>query len=316
MRKFLWTLAIVSALVACTDGDGNGANATVTTALDYSDSRNWFQTEREIDTSLKDVFYVIPTAGESWVNDKGEICHYLDVNNADHRKAMEDRFNLALSIFGDGTNFFSPYYRQIVLEVWEAGDAAINHYYPAAFADVKAAFDYYMKHWNGGREFVLAGFSQGAKGVKELVKTMSDEEFSRMKAAYVIGFPVLQEDVDATDRFVPAQGAADTGVTISYNSVTGEEGIGDIFRNSKMIINPANWSTGSEVAQISVGVSNYVNREHMMLFVEGEGAEAYAEAVYQPALSKLFPLGNLHLMELPLYKDYLRENVKLRLYGE
>ncbi len=306
----------MATLAACCKGDDNNGNNGVEVPerapVNYADSRNWFETNREINPEWKDVFYVIPTAGESWVNEKGEICHYLDINNPDHRLAMENRFNMAFPIFGDQANFFSPYYRQITLEVWEAGNAAINHYYPATFADVKAAFDYYMKHWNGGREFVLAGFSQGAKGVKELIKSLSDEEFSRMKAAYVIGFPVLQEDIDATDRFVPAQGATDTGVTISYNSVTGEEGIGDIFRNSKMIINPVNWSTGSEVAQISVGVHNYVNREHMMLFVEGFDAES----IYQPAMAKLFPLGNLHLMELPLYKDFLRENVKVRLYGE
>ncbi len=312
MKRVLWTLAIVSVLVACSDGDDNSVKTPETTPVDYSDSRSWFQTGREINPELKDVFYVIPTAGEDWVNDEGEICHHLDINNPDHREAMENRFNMALPIFGSDANFFSPYYRQITLQVWEAGNAAINHYYRTTFTDVKAAFDYYMKHWNGGREFVLAGFSQGAKGVKELIKSMSDEEFSRMKAAYVIGFPVLQEDVDATDRFVPAQGATDTGVTISYNSVTGEEGIGDIFRHSTMIINPANWSTGSEVAQVNPAVTNYINKQHMMLFVDGVDAAS----IYQPALSKLFPLGNLHLMELPLYADFLRENVKVRLYGE
>ncbi len=311
MRNFLWAvmLAAVAAVACDKDDDKNKPLAEV---LDYSDSRNWFQTGKTIDPNLLDVFYLIPTAGEDWVDSEGVTHHLLDATNPDHRAAMDNRFNMAYPIFGDGVNFFSPYYQQITLQVWANGLPWINEYYPYAFADVKAAFDYYMKHWNGGRDFVLAGFSQGAKGVKELVKTMTDEQFARMKAAYVIGFPVLQEDLDATDRFVAAKGAEDTGVTISWNSVDNEEGIGDLFRHSKMIINPANWSTGTEVAQVNETVTNYINKEHMMLFVDGVDPES----VHNPAMSMLFPYGNFHLMELPLYGSFIRENIKLRLYGE
>ncbi len=312
MKNYVfWAVALLTLVAAgCNNNDddimvyGDGT--------DYAESKYWFQTGKTIDPTLKDVFYVIPTAGEDWVDEAGTTHHLLDVDNPDHRTAMENRFNMAYPIFGEGVNFFSPYYRQITLQVWAGGEKAINTYYPIAFADVQAAFNYYMEHWNGGREFVLAGFSQGAKGVKELIKSMSDEQFARMKAAYVIGFPILQEDLNATDRFVPAQGAADTGVTISYNSVDNEEGISDILRHSKMIINPANWSTGTEVAQVSEGVTNYINKEHMMLFVDGVDPES----VYLPDMSMLFPYGNFHLLELPLYKEHLRENVKLRLYGE
>ncbi len=280
--------------------------------LDYSLSENWFQSGKEINQDLLDVFYVIPTSGFDWTDEDGIVHHHLDVSNPDHRKAMGQCFDVAYPIFGDSANFFSPYYQQVTLQVWEGGDDTINKYYPLAFRDVKAAFDYYMANWNGGREFVLAGFSQGAKGVKELVKNMTDEQFARMKAAYVIGFPILQEDLDATCRFIPAKGAKDIGVTISYNSVDNEDGIGDIFRNSMMIINPANWSTDTEIAQVNDTVTNYINKEHMMLFVDGVDPKS----VYQPETSALFPLGNYHLLELPLYAKYLNKNVKQRLYGK
>ncbi len=312
MKRYLWIFAILAIiLAACSKDNRPKIIPPVSNALDYSDINNWFRTGEPMDMTLKDVFYLIPTAGEDWTDEDGVVHHLLDVGNPAHREAMMSRFNMAYPIFGEKANFFSPYYRQITLQVWEGGKDSIDKYYPMTFEDVRASFDYYMKYLNGGREFILAGFSQGAKGVKELIKTMTDEEFSRMKAAYVIGFPILQEDIDATDRFVPAQGAEDTGVTISFNSVDNEEGIGDIFRYSKMIINPANWSTGTEVAQISEGVTNCINKEHMMLFVDGVDPAT----VYQPAYAALFPYGNFHLLELPLYKDFLRENVKVRLYG-
>ncbi len=313
MKRFLWILAIVAiAAVSCSKDNGSKTMQPALNAVDYSDMANWFQTGEPIDKTLKDVFYLIPTAGEDWTDENGVIHHMLDVNNPEHREAMISRFNVAYPIFGERANFFSPYYRQITLQVWEGGKDSIDKYYPFTFEDVKASFNYYMKYLNGGREFILAGFSQGAKGVKELMKIMTDEEFSRMKAAYVIGFPILQEDIDVTDHFVPAQGAEDTGVTISYSSVDNEEGIGDMFRHSKMIINPANWSTGTEVAQVNNVVTNYINKEHMMLFVDGVDPAS----VYQPAYASLFPYGNFHLLELPLYKEFLRENVKVRLYGK
>ncbi len=311
MRRLLLAVAFAAmTMVACDKDDDK--NKPLAEVLDYSDGDNWFQTGKEMDPNLSDVFYLIPTAGEDWVDEDGVTHHFLDVTNPAHRAMMDNRFNMAYPIFGDGVNFFSPYYQQITLQVWANGPEWIDEYYPVTFKDVKAAFDYYMKHWNGGRDFVLAGFSQGAKGVKELVKSMTDEQFARMKAAYVIGFPVLQEDLDATDRFVAAEGAADTGVTISWNSVDNEEGIGDILCNSKMIINPANWSTGTEVAQVNDTVTNYINKEHMMLFVDGVDPDS----VYAPAMSALFPYGNFHLLELPLYGGFIRENIKLRLYGE
>ncbi len=305
MKHSFWAIALLAvAFVGCNN------NKPTTDAVDYSNNQNWLQTGKEIDSTLLDVFYLIPTSGGDWVDENGVTHHHLDITNPDHRMAMEKQFNVALPIFGDSANLFSPYYRQITLQVWANGVEAVNKYYPKAFEDVKAAFDYYMEHWNGGREFILAGFSQGAKSVKELVKSMTDEQYARMKAAYVIGFPVLQEDLADTDRFKPAQGADDLGVTISYNSVDNEEGISNILRHSQMIINPANWCPGTEVAQVNDTVTNYINKEQMMLFVDGIDPDP----IFHPEAAMLFPKGNFHMLELTLYANYLRENVKLRLY--
>ncbi len=321
MKKFsiLALVAVVLGMSACNpdeptnpDGSQSTTDTDSTTVTDYSKSEAWFQTGKAINPDLLDVFYLIPTAGSDWVDENGMNHHILDITNPDHRAAMEQRFGIASPIFGDSTNLFSPYYQQITLEVWAGGEDSIKTYYPTAFADVKAAFDYYMANWNNGRKFVIAGFSQGAKGVKELVKTMTDEQFALVQAVYVIGFPILQEDLDAAngDRFKPAQGADDLGVTISYNSVDDENGISDIFRHSQMIINPANWSTDTEVAQVNDTVINYISKEHMVLFVDGVDPDP----LFMPEAATLFPKGCFHLLELPLYAPHLRENVKLRLY--
>ncbi len=315
-KKLFLLLLGACVVVGCSDngenlpGDGEDADVSI-----YNSQHNWYQTGKNIDTKLCDVFYVLETCTDAWVDDNGVTQYYADISAPLHREQMKACLDQAYGIFGDSVNFFAPYYRQITIHVWGGGFKAVDELYPKAFEDVKEAFDYYIKHWNGGRKFVLAGFSQGGKGVKELIKTMTDEQYSRMVAAYVVGFPVLEEDMSATGRFHPAQGSHDTGVTVSYSSVKDAESIGNFFKNSQMIINPVSWTTETEPATINndihKNVSVAINKEHMVLFVDGIPA---GENGTPPGWSLFFGEGCYHMLELPLYGDYLRENVKDRLY--
>lgn len=85
--------------------------------------------------------------------------------------------------------------------------------------NVRNAFDYFLKHHNNGRPFVLAGFSQGGRAVVELLKYMDDKTAERLVAAYVLGYKVTPEDMKQTSYIRPASSADDLGVTICYNSV-------------------------------------------------------------------------------------------------
>ncbi len=321
MRKFKFLLLAVCACVAvgCSEDAGSVDTGSGSAGEGkYASMENWYRTET-IDPDLCDVFYVVETCTQPWTDENGVLQYYADLSIPEQREAMTARFIRAEEIFGDEANFFTPYYNQVNLGVWLGGDEAINKYYPKAFSEVKAAFDYYMKHWNGGRKFILAGFSQGAKGVKELIKSMPQEQYERMVAAYVIGFAILEEDV-ATGRFIPAQGSHDTGVTISYNTADNPEGVGPFFKNSQMIINPVNWSTEAgtaEIPTVTINDKTYNNvtitldKEHMTLFADGiDPNDLYAG----DEMESIFPMGNFHMAELPLYADFLRENVKDRLY--
>lgn len=63
----------------------------------------------------------------------------------------------------DGNNFYSPYYRHITLNTWATlnEDTIRRRYEAVAWKDVKNAFEHYLTHYNQGRPFILAGFSQG-----------------------------------------------------------------------------------------------------------------------------------------------------------
>ena len=113
-------------------------------------------------------------------------------------------------------NLYAPFYRQANLTpnapVYVAGIPT---------TDAIAAFDYYIKHYNHGRPFMLAGHSQGANTLSyllsEYVKT-NLALFARMIAAYVIGFPVTAEYLSNNPHLKFAEGPGDTGVIISYNT--------------------------------------------------------------------------------------------------
>ncbi len=313
MKKlnFLLLAVWVCLAVGCknSDDEPNGGNEA---SSKYAQEENWYRSET-INPNLCEVFYVVETCTQPWTDENGVVQNYADLSKPEHRQAMTERFVRAYEIFGDSANFFTPYYNQVNIGVWQGGEEAVAQYYPKAFSEVKEAFDYYMEHWNNGRPFILAGFSQGAKGVKELVKGLTPEQYERMVAAYVIGFAILDEDI-ATNRFIPAQGSHDTGVTISYNTADNPDGIGIYFRDSRMIINPVNWSTEPATTVINnatfQNVSVTLDKDYMTLFADGINPDSY----YNPSMASIFPYGNFHMIELPLYADFLRENVKDRLY--
>ena len=214
MKKILYLLAILLPVSGCR---GTVSDIPLMPdAPDYSEDQMWYRTEAVCDTGA-DVFYILPTCVWDWTDSLGRTCHFADVYNSDHIGAMLPSNTLAGEIFGRYADFYSPYYRQITLDSWVSEDIA-DARFPYAMDDVFGAFRYYMENWNNGRPFFLAGFSQGAKCVLELLKSLDDDELDRLVAAYIIGYKVTPDDMES--RCVrPAGRADDTGVAICYNSV-------------------------------------------------------------------------------------------------
>jgi len=114
--------------------------------------------------------------------------------------------------------------------------------------EVYEAFCWYMNHENHGRPVILAGFSQGALLVKEILKRMTEEQYSHLVAAYVLGWGVNKNDLKHP-HIKPAQSEDDRSVTICYNTVSSADGIWNFVQDSSACcINPVNWCTDSTPA--------------------------------------------------------------------
>lgn len=278
-------------------------------APDYSDPELWYIEENDSTGSGADVFYVVSTWEFDWTTDKGEICHYADVYNDKHRKDMATEMAMIAEYMGEGNNFYSPYYRHITIEGWATLDEdVINRRFRTSFEDIRDAFTTFLQKRDPSRPLVLAGFSQGGKGVVELLKVMPDDVYSKLVAAYVLGYKVTPEDTLASPHIRGAKSADDLGVTICYNSVSDVRYIQPVIAAPcAFCINPVNWRTDDTPAILHDTITVRIAPKEHVLVLSGYSGKEYA-----PILGFL-NVGDFHSCEPFLYKEYLRQNIRDRI---
>lgn len=298
---------LLLALVSCEKDSSAPASPTI----DYSDNRCWFENKQDATGKDVDLFYVVPTCIWDYTDSLGQTRHHMDIFNTEQRALTDPSIQLAKSVLADSCNFFSPYYRQISMDSWLTLDTAlIEERFKLAYQDVADAFHYYMEHDNQGKPFILAGHSQGAKAVIELLKREMTPDISRkLIATYAIGYTVTPEELAGYSTLRPAQDSIDTGVLIGFNSVTHPDAVSPLFRDNVVCINPVNWCTDATPATSYQGFTVAQDTTIHTLIVTGIDEEQY----FIPSVAALLPKGNLHVQEFNLYNEDLRKNVLQRI---
>lgn len=311
----------------CAGCSKDGSSYSLPAAPDYSREEMWFDVPDNVHAGV-DVFYVTPTCVWDWQDADSVTYHYMNVNDPGQREAVDNSNRLAFALFGRDCRFYSPYYRQITMNSWMVDPAETERRYRLAHRDVVDAFRYYMTHYNEGRPFILAGHSQGAKAVIELLKhTVSSRQHEKMVAAYVFGFNISREEVEAFPLLQPARDSVDCGVVICYNSVSNPAAVSPLFEDNAVCINPLNWRTDTvhASAERHIGAVFFdahgqadtlrrclgarIDDRTCTLIVEGLDDDAY----YIPSIGELFPKGNFHVQELNLYFLNIQENIARRI---
>ena len=298
MKKLLLILFSGLFLVACspkTEG---------TDAPDYELSFNWFQVER---SGEADLFYVCSTCVFDRTGEDGSVRHYASVTDSLDRSALLREMTGVDQRLSGPLNFYSPYYRQITMESYEDSRVAEERFMAVSNKDLQDAFRHYIRYWNKGRPFVLAGFSQGGQAVVQLLREMPDSVYRRMVAAYVIGWHISAQDVKDYPAIRPARGASDTGVTICYNTVkTPQDALPIITEGNVVAINPVNWCTDSTPGVIMDTVTVHLDPATHLLLASGYERTDHAFPPY-------FNGGNYHTFEIRWYTPQLRQNIQDRL---
>ncbi|MBP3764293.1 MAG: DUF3089 domain-containing protein [Bacteroidaceae bacterium] len=316
-KTLLWTTAMAAAclmLAACGATPARPVSDALPNEPDYSDSTQWYMNDRG---GQADLFYIISTETGDYTRSEGALCHYADTYNDSVRGPLRGEMTGVDHLLSGNLNYYSPYYRQCSLQSY-ASDSLTQARMPLPTGDVRRAFNYYLEHLNQGRPFILAGYSQGAIILLELLKEIDDSAINRMIAAYVIGATVSDDDA-RHPHIMAARRADDTGVTICYNSVRDAGCALPHFEYSAMAINPVNWRTDDTPATLTTEPSPHIPADRQqkdrltvrldpttrLLFVDGYTGTDYV----LPLIGKE---GCYHSREVWLYREQLRLNMALR----
>jgi len=281
-----------------------------------------------------DVFFVHPTgysSNESWNgpwDDPGAA------------KATAGMMLYDASAFNAACKVYAPRYRQCTIYAvldneTTSGIKAID----LAYSDVERAFEHYIKSWNKGRPFILAGHSQGSFHSMRLLqeKIINTPLAKKLVAAYLIGY-AIPENIAGIK---PSRMATDIGTVIGWNSYT-KDGNYDFFTKYAVIwldgsykkisgrsliqVNPLSWKLyGPEISRKKNRGSlpqPESDKELPKLVPKLTGADASGSVliITKPQI-KGFPglgpdmpflnpdLGDYHIYDYQLFYEDIRKNV-------
>ena len=307
----------------------SSAAASADKAPDYSQKSCWYQVP-EI-TKDVDTFFIYPT--EYLGSNEGDA-PYASLDNPDMVAGAANDHKIMASAFEDSTNLFMPYYRQSsainLKSAYDKTGDIRTALTGTPYEDITAALDYYFENYNDGRPFIIASHSQGS-AINTLVLEgyfkEHPEYYERMVAAYVIGFSVTKDELEANPHLKFATGEADTGVVVSWHT----EGPKNVEQNSPtpvllsggISINPLNWKLDDTYAPASENLGSLViDAKAGAVEIRDIGADAQVvpsrgtvvtNANIEPKeAAELFGPQGYHEDDYAIYYNNVKENVAKR----
>lgn len=216
---------------------------TLPKAPDYSQESSWAVLPNNYPQGLKkilgtsvsekeiDVFFIYPTL---FVDRKARDWN-ADIYNAAIRSNVEESaVTYQASAWGKAANIYVPFYRQTHYRIFvpphnEKGQPA----WEISYQDIKAAFTYYLQHFNQGKGIILAAHSQGTLHSKRLLKEFFDGTplQDQLVAAYLIGARILPNEFT---NIKPMETPQATGGFVSWNT----------YKRNKLPANYTAWYKG------------------------------------------------------------------------
>lgn len=327
-------LAISLGLAACGAVNPKTAfdPAKITAAPDYAKLDNWaahpdkddpadLSPSTTVAPNLQkdapvDIIFLYPTTYT------GDLKHQRDWNasvtdDKTNKKTDNGSIQYQASIFNGVGRVFAPRYRQAHLHVFftKKDTAAARQALEVAYTDTKAAFEYYLEHWNDGRPFILVGHSQGARHAMYLIRDMIEGKAlePQLVAAYIAGWPVKN---NFYKQFKPCETPQQTGCFCSWRTWERNFGLRKAFEQDVVCTNPLTWSTQEkQYAPKDMNLGGVI-RPFEKIYPQITDAEVYKGIVLarKPKFkgSLLFRRKNYHVGDLNLYYLNVRENAQAR----
>lgn len=225
---------------------------------DYSLSENWAIVPGKYTEGLNDfiydstfantdVFYIYPTL----LVDKDDTSWNYPVENEKHRKdVLESAVKFQASAWANSGKLYAPFYKQAHLRSYSNLDGKGRDALLLAYSDIKAAFEYYLNHYNNGNAIILAGHSQGGTHISLLLKDYFDGTPLQEKliAAYMPGIGLETDQFECIDLLThkDSTGGFVTWNTFKKNYDTPQY---NNWYRGKAVVNPVTWDTSQVAAK-------------------------------------------------------------------
>jgi hypothetical protein len=330
-------LSLVGLIAGCGSSSTSGKSSTapLTTSQgnpDYANSANWLSLPSSTAAKKKvDVFYLSDT---TYQKPNANSPNIGSVNDPDMQKGAKAALSRTAAAFEPVANIYAPYNRQV--------DAMYKKSLPIAeqnkledgipTSDAMAAFDYYVKHYNNGRPYILAGHSQGSNLLANILSSFMKKNpkvYKRMIAAYVIGYSITPGYLAQNPHLKFAEGSSDTGVIVSYNTEAPVvDGTNPVTLPGGIAINPITWTRSEELATAEQNLGGILLNKQGYAVLDKEGNPVrvphYADAQVNKARgvvicstadvnllspgNALLPKGVYHSFDYPFYYFDIRAN--------
>ncbi len=299
-------------------------------APDYNNPENWAAlpdrkdiADRTPNPSLRDiqadakvdVFFLYPTTLTESVK-HGDVWNGDVADKKLNKKTDNSSILFQATAFNGAGKIYAPRYRQAhYFSFFTSDKPSAAQALDTAYADVVAAFMYYLKNFNHGRPFIIAGHSQGARHAMWLTRDFIEGTplEKQLVAAYFAGWPVAE---NWFKNLKPCESPEQTDCFCSWR--TFEKGYGRQNAKEKEVVctNPILWNTTPGVYAPKTLHAGAVLKKYEKVFPQICDAEVYNGVLLcnKPKFPGSFLLrtNNYHIGDINLYYMNIRENAALR----
>lgn len=265
--------------------------------------------------STVDVFFIHPTT----LTDNDDKRWNADINDvAINAKTDYTTILYQASVFNDRCRVFAPRYRQAHINAFFIPDSVSKKYFDLAYEDIKAAFEYYLKHYNNGRPIIIASHSQGTLHAGRLLKEFFENKplANKLVCAYIIGLPVPSDYFTALQ---PCKDSSATGCFVSWRTFkSGYEG-GEFVTKEKfkaVVINPLTWTSDTVFVPASFNKGGVLQKFNKVI-PNTVSARIHKNILWtsKPDVPGkiLYVQKNYHIGDINLFYMNIRENVATRI---
>jgi|TARA_Y100000310_G_scaffold338190_1_gene427159 hypothetical protein len=264
-----------------------------------------------------DVFFIHPTtyySGNSW----NQPLHDATANQITDSGVLRGQ----ASVFNSCCKVYAPRYRQATLFSFmdQKGDG--KQALELAYGDVKASFEYFLRHYNRGRPFILASHSQGSfHGVRLLEDYFSGKPLlDRLIAAYLVGGPMVDEHLQKTADIPVCNTALQNRCQLTWNTV-GKQSTDGLGYGDSVCVNPLNWQANDGYVDHSHNLGGVLFRDDGKQRPDPDIAVADGQCVngqlqisspIEDYINTLMGPNSYHIFDYALFHMNIRQNAQAR----